>query len=220
MEGIIFQIVSVIFIVAAVVFYIIKNPRSEMKAKTVQRLMAIFQIIICGWFFALSLSDCCDYSVNFSVVRLVMDIFYDIAFLSVTIYVLFNNKKSGDAYFKGVIWACAALIGVQCFVYPYGSENELVRIAEAVEGIIVFTILVVFATNIRNLKFGRMGMLTVVILEFIEAISRTFNPTELITEEIEIIDIPLNYASLYMRPVLMASVFLAYYVWIDRHVKN
>ena len=63
-------------------------------------------------------------------------------------------------------------------------------------------------------------MLTVVILEIIEAISRTFNPTELITGEIEIIDIPLNYASLYMRPVLMASVFLAYYVWIDRHVKN
>ena len=37
-----------------------------------------------------------------------------------------------------IVSFCAALIAVQCFVFPYDAANEFIRIFEAVEGIAVF----------------------------------------------------------------------------------
>jgi hypothetical protein len=36
-----------------------------------------------------------------------------------------------------------------------------------------------------------------------------------ITEDIQIIDIPMNYAALYMRPVIAGSLALVYRIWLD-----
>lgn len=38
-----------------------------------------------------------------------------------------------------------------------------------------------------------------------------------ITEDIQIIDIPMNYAALYMRHVIFSSLALIYHIWLDIH---
>lgn len=215
--GVVFQIICILLIIAAIFFYIRRNPASGSAATKSQRILAICQIAICGGFFALSLSDFLDLGVNFSAVRLVLDIFYDLAFLSLALYVLFNINKDRTVFFSVVVWVCVCLIAVQCFVFPYETELELLRILEAVEGVVVFSLLLIFALNIRRARFGRAALLIVVILELAVAIVQTIVPTAMITGDIQSIDIPMNYIALYMRPVLFASLALAYRSWLDRN---
>lgn len=57
------------------------------------------------------------------------------------------------------------------------------------------------------------------VLELAVAAENTIVPFSTITDDIQLIDIPLNYAALFMRPVLFASLALIYRVWMDGRKK-
>ena len=115
-----------------------------------------------------------------------------------------------------MIWSFIALTAVQCFVFPYETENEIVRIIEAVEGAAVFGFLIALLFRLENGAFCRKILLTAVILELFIAVENLLMPFASITEDFQIVDIPLNYAALFMRPVLFASLALLYQVRLDK----
>ena len=84
-----FQIVSVILIIGAVLLFLKRSSRNTMITKF-QKTLAVFQIVLGGSFFALCLSDVLDIKVNFSSVRLFLNLFYALAYLSLTAFVLSN----------------------------------------------------------------------------------------------------------------------------------
>lgn len=53
-----------------------------------------------------------------------------------------------EKHIRMIVSFCAALIAAQCFVFPYDAENEFIRILQAVEGIAVFTMLIVLVYRI------------------------------------------------------------------------
>ena len=99
-----------------------------------QMALAWYQVVLCGWFFALCVSDILDIRVNFSYVRFAVNVFYALEFSALAVYTFFYKNKCEDRHFRCVIWAYIALTAVQCFVFPYETENEIMRIIEAVEG--------------------------------------------------------------------------------------
>ena len=212
----VFQITGSILIIAAAAFYIKKNDRAKMGATKWQMILAVWQIIFCGWFFALCISDVLDFSVSFSYIRFTLNIFYAIAFLSLSVYVLFAKHRNNDRDLKGVLIAVITLIVVQCFVFPYGTESEFWRIFEAVEGALVFGLLVAVFLRVYDEGFCRKCLLIATVFEFIVAVENVAMPFSSIINDPQLIDIALNYSSLFMRPVLMASLSLTYRVWQDR----
>ena len=64
-------------------------------------------------------------------------------------------------------------------------------------------------------KYGQSALFVIVLLELAVALLNTKLPMASITEDIEIIDIPMNYMSLYMRPVIFSSLALIYRIWLD-----
>ena len=212
--AVVFQIVSVILIIGAVFLFLKKSSGNTMITKF-QKALAVFQIILCGGFFALCLSDVLDIRVSFSAVRLFLNIFYALAFLSLAAFALSDLRKKKQKHIRMVVCFCAALIAAQCFVYPYDAENEFIRICEAAEGIAVFTMLILLAAKISNEKYGQNTLLVIVLLELAIAVLNTVLPMASITEDIQHIDIPMNYLSLYMRPVIFSSLALIYRIWLD-----
>ena len=209
-----FQIVSVILIFGAVLLFWKKTSRNTMITKA-QKALAVFQIVLCGGFFALCLSDVLDINVSFSAVRLFLNIFYALAFLSMAVFALSGLQQKKQKHVRMIVCFCAALIAAQCFIFPYDAENEFIRICEAVEGIAVFTMLIILLTNINDGKYGQIALRMIVLLEFATAILNTALPMASITEDIQSIDIPMNYLSLYMRPVIFSSLALIYRIWLD-----
>ena len=214
--GIAFQIVSVILIIGAVLLFCKRTSGNTIITKG-QKALSVFQIILCGGFFALCLSDVLDINVNFSAVRFFLNIFYALTFLSLTAFALSDLKQKKQKHVQMIVCFCAALIAVQCFVFPYDAENEFIRICEAVEGIVVFTMLIVLVTKINDGKYGQRVLFAVVLLELAVAVLNTVLPMASITEDIQIIDIPMNYMALYMRPVIFSSLALIYRIWLDLH---
>ena len=212
--AVVFQVVSVILIIGAVFLFLKKSSGNTMITKF-QKALAVFQIILCGGFFALCLSDVLDIRVSFSAVRLFLNIFYALAFLSLAAFALSDLRKKKQKHIRMVVCFCAALIAAQCFVYPYDAENEFIRICEAAEGIAVFTMLILLAAKISNEKYGQNALLVIVLLELAIAVLNTVLPMASITEDIQHIDIPMNYLSLYMRPVIFSSLALIYRIWLD-----
>ncbi len=212
--AVVFQIVSVILIIGAVFLFLKKSSGNTMITKF-QKALAVFQIILCGGFFALCLSDVLDIRVSFSAVRMFLNIFYALAFLSLAAFALSDLRKKKQKHIRMVVCFCAALIAAQCFVYPYDAENEFIRICEAAEGIAVFTMLILLAAKISNEKYGQNALLVIVLLELAIAVLNTVLPMASITEDIQHIDIPMNYLSLYMRPVIFSTLALIYRVWLD-----
>ena len=95
--GITFQIVSVILIIGAVLLFWKRTSSNTIITKG-QKALSVFQIVLCGGFFALCLSDALDISANFSAVRFFLNIFYALAFLSLTAFAssaLLSSLKSG-----------------------------------------------------------------------------------------------------------------------------
>lgn len=214
--AVLFQVVSTILIIVAVIFFIRKNDRSVTGASKAQMFLAGFQIVLCGWFFALCLSDVLDVCVNFSPVRFILNVIYGIAFSAISIYTLFNKYKRDDKYLKTVIGAFILLFGVQCFVFPYETEQEFLRIFEALEGAVVYGLLIAILIKLDDEKFCQKSLFAATVLELAVAVENVIVPFATITEDFQTIDIPLNYAALFMRPVLMASLALTYRVWLDR----
>lgn len=214
--AVLFQVVGTILIIVAVIFFIRKNDRSVTGASKAQMFLAVFQIVLCGWFFALCLSDVLDVCVDFSPVRFILNVIYGIAFSAISIYTLFNKYKRDDKYLKTVIGAFILLFGVQCFVFPYETEQELLRIFEALEGAVVYGLLIAILIKLDDEKFCQKSLFAATVLELAVAVENVIVPFATITEDFQTIDIPLNYAALFMRPVLMASLALTYRVWLDR----
>ena len=212
--AVVFQVVSVILIIGAVFLFLKKSSGNTMITKF-EKALAVFQIVLCGGFFALCLSDVLDIRVSFSAVRLFLNIFYALAFLSLAAFALSDLRKKKQKHIRMVVCFCAALIAAQCFVYPYDAENEFIRICEAAEGIAVFTMLILLAAKISNEKYGQNTLLVIVLLELAIAVLNTVLPMASITEDIQHIDIPMNYLSLYMRPVIFSSLALIYRIWLD-----
>lgn len=154
-----YQVVSALLLVAALIVFLIKSRSSRTGATKGQLLLAGFQFLLCGWFFALCLSDVLDITVSFSYVRLVLNIFYGIAFFAVSIYTLLMKYRKNVRYLKLVLITYILLIGLQCFVFPYGTENELLRIFEAVEGAVVFGLLIAVFIRITDEKFCQRSLL-------------------------------------------------------------
>ena len=209
--GIAFQIVSVILIIGAVLLFCKRTSGNTIIAKG-QKALSVFQIVLCGGFFALCLSDVLDINANFSAVRFFLNIFYALAFLSLTAFAQKQQK-----HIQMIVCFCAALIAVQCFVFPYDAENEFIRICEVVEGIVVFTLLIFLVTKINDGEYGQRVLFAVVLMELAVAVLNTVLPMASVTEDIQIIDIPMNYMALYMRPVIFSSLALIYRIWLDLH---
>lgn len=216
MHAIVFQVVCALFIIAAIVFFLLGSRKTYSKATSAQIALAVFQTVLCGWFFALCVSDVLDITVNFSLERVSVDVFYIIAFLAITIYVVFFVRKKEATYLKGVVWAYLTLIVVQCFVFPYGTEDRLFQIFENVEGAAVVGLLVAFLLRMEDASFGQVCLFVIVVLELVVAVENVAIPFSTITDDFQSIDIPLNYAALFMRPALFASLALAYRVWLER----
>ena len=75
--------------------------------------------------------------------------------------------------------------------------------------------LVLLITKINDEKYSRKALLIIVVLEFAVAVLNTVFPMPTIREDIQSTDIPMNYLSLYMRPVIFSSLALVYPVWLD-----
>ena len=209
-----FQVVSVILIIGAVLLFWKKNSGNPV-ITNFQKALVVFQIVLCGGFFALCVSDVLDIRVNFSAVRVSLNVFYALVFLSLTAFALSGLEQKKQKYMRLIVCLCAALIAMQCFVFPYDAKNEFMRICEAVEGIAVFTMLIVLATQINNEKYGQSALFVIILLEIAVAVFNTAQPMASITEDIQSIDIPMNYLALYMRPVIFASLALVYRTWMD-----
>ena len=209
-----FQVVSIILIIGAVLLFWKKNSGNPV-ITNFQKALAVFQIVLCGGFFALCVSDVLDIRVNFSAVRVSLNVFYALVFLSLTAFALSGLEQKKQKYMRLIVCLCAALIAMQCFVFPYDAKNEFMRICEAVEGIAVFTMLIVLATQINNEKYGQSALFVIILLEIAVAVFNTVQPMASITEDIQSIDIPMNYLALYMRPVIFASLALVYRTWMD-----
>ena len=70
--GLLFQIISVILIIGAVILFRKKSSQNTMITNA-QRALATFQIVLCGAFFALCLYDVLDIKENFSVHSLIIN---------------------------------------------------------------------------------------------------------------------------------------------------
>lgn len=211
---IVFQVVSIILIIGAVFLFLKKTSGNTLITKG-QRALAVFQIVLCGGFFALCLSDVLDIRVNFSAVRVFMNLFYALAFLSLTVFAMSDLQRIKQRHIQIIVYACAALVAVQCFIFPYDANNTFKRVFEAVEGLAVYTMLFILATRINNRKYGQIALVVIVVLELAVAVLNTVLPMASITGDIQKIDIPMNYLALYMRPVIFASLALTYRIWLD-----
>ena len=216
MGTIIFQVICAAIIIAAAIFYAVRNSPSKSGARLWQVALCTYQMVTCGWFFSLALSDMLDIRVNFSPVRLALDVFYYFAFAALAVYALFRKNKTVKPYFIRVVWAALALVAVQCFIFPYENEYEALRIFEMAEGAVIYALLIMLALRPENIRFNSISLAVIVILEFAVAIESTVVPMASITEDFQTVDIPLNYASLFMRPAFFSSLALAYRVWCDR----
>ena len=214
--AVVLQVVCVLFIFAAVIVFARQNSRARTGSSRLQMALALYQVVLCGWFFGLCVSDILDINANFSYVRFAVNVFYALAFSAVAVYTFVCKNKGEDRHFRGVIWSFIALTAVQCFVFPYETENEIMRIIEAAEGAAVFGFLIALLLRLENGAFCRKILLTAVILELFIAVENLLMPFASITEDFQIVDIPLNYAALFMRPVLFASLALLYQVRLDK----
>lgn len=215
----VFKIVCLILILLVLFIYLRNSKKSGEKLSKLQLIIVSVQIFIAGYFFALCLSDFYAIAKSFSIERLVADIFCDIAYLMLTIYILFYNRKKEEGYFKVVIWAAIGFIAIQSFVVPYRNEFSAMKIFETIEGAVVYGILIAMVLNLKKASFGKKCMLIVVALELIVAFANILAPLKPIARDIQAVDMSLNYQALFVRPVLFISIAFAYLAWIDRHKK-
>ena len=174
--------------------------------------------VFAGYFFALCVSDLYDIGVNFSLERFALNLLANVAFLLLGLYVFFFNRKQSSACFKAVVWTSIVFIGTQCFVFPYRTETGLMRVLEAIEGAAVFGLFIALVLNLKNSAFGKRAALAVFLLEFAVAIANVICPIASVTGDFQLVDIALNFQSLFIRPIMFCAIALSYRAWLDRHV--
>lgn len=218
MAAVALQILCVLLILGAALFVVYQVGSFDTRATPVQTGLVILQIFLCGWFFALCISDVLDLKINFSLVRVVVNSFYFLAFFTVTLYALFFKYKENPIYIRIVVVTYILLMIVQCFIFPYGSDSQSIRIFEYVEGALVIGLLVLILIRLDDGSFCRRALIVCVVLEMIVAVETVWAPYTSIISDPQIKDIPLNYAALFMRPVLFGTLALIYQVWMDRKI--
>ena len=72
MHAVVLQVVCVLVIIAAVVFFIRWSREDYSEVKAWQIALAVFQIVLCGWFFALCVSDFLDVDIPLNYAALFM----------------------------------------------------------------------------------------------------------------------------------------------------
>lgn len=92
------------------------------------------------------------------------------------------------------------------------------RVLEAIEGAVVFGLLIALVLNLKNSAFGKRAVLAVVLLEFAVAIANVICPIASVTGDFQLVDIALNFQSLFIRPIMFCAIVLSYCAWLDRHV--
>ena len=117
-----FWIVSAILIIGAVCLFL-KHSSGNRMFKKEQKILAVFQIVLCGCFFALCLSDALDIKVSFSGVRLFLNIFYSLAFLSLSVFALSNLRMKKWVHMQIIVGTCAALRGAS-FLRLQGRNSQ------------------------------------------------------------------------------------------------
>ncbi len=213
----VFVIISILIVIGAVIGFV-RTPRmSRRKATTRQMAIAIFQMGMCGSFFAMSLSDFLDLGVDYTWQRFVMMILYDTAYLMLIIYVVGFSANKNSAFLRYVIYACIVLMTAQTLIFPYGSESPSKRYFELVAGLCVIVLLVVVAWKMQNPTVGSVCFLVIILLELAVAIWNVIDPLDFVVNDIQQEDVPLNYVMLFLRPVLFTSLSVAYRAWLDRH---
>ncbi len=72
--------------------------------------------------------------------------------------------------------------------------------------------------NLKNSAFGKRAVVIVSILEFAVAVANVLSPIDSVIRDFQLVDIALNYQSLFIRPIMFFAIELAYRAWLDRHV--
>ena len=87
-----FQVFSAILLVGALLLFRKRTSGNTMITKP-QKVLAVFQIVLGGGFFILCFSDVLDIKVDFSAVRVFLNVFYALAFLSLAAFALSDLMK-------------------------------------------------------------------------------------------------------------------------------
>ena len=137
---------------------------------------------------------------------------YLVTYLAIIVYTTNNYKKKGNIYFQGVIYAYAALIGIQIlqagnYISDYGlAENVAILINCC--NLISFANIIKFADNLDSKKVALAYMTIAVILKLIIEIC-------LIIKMIAFIQIIHIFMSLSI-PILGITIIVAYIYRIRR----
>ena len=137
-----------------------------------------------------------------------------------------NSKKKEKLVTVIAVLATAVLMIVtvaMIMIYNNGgmSEDSMYMASGVLSSsmffvVIVYALLIILALHPDNTRFNNMSLAIIVLLELAVAIESSAVPMASTIEDFQAVDIPLNYAALYMRPAFFASLALAYRVWCVR----
>lgn len=96
---------------------------------------------------------------------------YLITYMSIIFYSVMNYKKKGNIYFQGVIYAYAAVIGIQIlqagnYMSDYGLTQNVVLLINCCN-LISFANIIKFADNLNSKKIALSYMIIAVVLKLI-----------------------------------------------------
>ena len=208
---VLFQALCVALIAAASIVYIRSNRRPlRRKATRGQYMLVFFQIILCGSYFVLCLSDYLAVRTGPDRARMISDMIYILMFLTWGVYSLFLSRLNSDMYIRGTLAVFAALTAAQCFIFPEDAPGTAGKIVAQAGGALVTAALIASLLRIRSASFVRMCMIGIVALELGVAVWSLLSAARLSADE------PRRYAAFFMRTALFSTLALDYRVWLDR----
>ena len=203
------QAMCVALIAAASVLYMRGARPLRRKATRGQYMLVFFQIILCGSYFALCLSDYLFARAVPDQERMISDMIFLLMFLALGVYALFLSRLNSDLYIRGTLAILAALTAAQCFVFPDDASGTG-RVAAGAVGALTAAALIVSLLRIRSASFVQKCMIGIIALELSLAVWNVFTAARLSADE------PRRYAAFFMRTALFSTLALAYRVWLDR----
>ncbi len=205
-----FQAMCVALIAAASVVYMRRNRPLRRKATRGQYMLVFFQIVLCGSYFVLCLSDYLAVRTGPDRARMISDAIYILMFLTLGVYSLLLSRLSSDMYIRGTLAVFAALTAAQCFVFPEEALGTAGRIAAQAGGALAAAALVAALLRIRSASFVRMCLIGIIALELGVAVWNLLSSVRISADE------PRRYAAFFMRTALFSTLALDYRVWLDR----
>lgn len=147
-----------------------------------------------------------------SFLGVIGSIAYLVTYLSVIVYTVFNYNKKENIYFQGVIYAYAALIGIQIlqsgnYISDYGLAPNVALFINCLN-LIIFANIIKFADKLDSKKIAISYMIVAVLLKLGIEIS-------LIIKMIAFVQIIHILMSLAI-PILGITILIAYISRLDR----